>query len=296
MTFVANGTSSPVLPAIRGLIAGAEDVLLCSAFVDASGVMLLAKELRLVTRRSRLVATSVFNGGRTLAALDSAAALGVECRVHNTSRGIFHPKVLVARHSDGDRVIVGSANLTGGLVANVEAAVLCDDVAGAVRQAAEMWWQGATPLEAIHDRRAADVLSDDLYAALRRSVSVGDVVMTLGPNPQPNTVRGLSRTGVLVETARSRERRGGPRLIEPRMLQVAWDALRAEGQLTNHRLLHDLRVIRSSFVCAALATIPGVVVTSRRPITLGLQPMGSARLAADETSTYGPATLSDDRA
>lgn len=286
MTFLANGTSSPVLPAIRGLILGADDVLLCSAFVDTSGVMLLARELRLVTGRSRLVATSLFNGGRTLAALDDATELGVECRLHNTGRGTFHPKVLVARRGDVDRVIVGSANLTSGLVANVEAAVERDDVDGAVRQAAESWWDAAVPLENIRGQREADVLSAELFTALRGSISVGDVVMTLGPRPQPNTVRGIGRRGLLVETHRSRNRGEGPQLIEPRMLQVAWEVLRAEGVLTNRRLLHDLRVMRSSFVCATLATIPGAAVTSRRPITLEQQPTDSGRLAADATSTY----------
>ena len=56
------------------------------------------------------------------------------------------------------------------------------------------------------------------------------------------------------------------------MIQVAWDYLAAHGSLTNRYLLDTdgLNVKRSSFVCALLARLPGVVVASTKPITLSL--------------------------
>lgn len=104
-------------------------------------------------------------------------------------------------------------------------------------------------------------------ALVRRHLMVGDVIDTLA-RPSPNWLLAVDRTGLLVHTEKSRREGAGPQLVEPRMLQLAWDVLRAEGQLTNRRLLHDLRVHRSSFVCAALARLPGVEVVARSPIKL----------------------------
>ena len=58
------------------------------------------------------------------------------------------------------------------------------------------------------------------------------------------------------------------------MIQIAWEYPAATGGLTNGYLLADdgLNVKRSSFVCALLATLPGVTITSRRPIELRLAP------------------------
>jgi hypothetical protein len=55
------------------------------------------------------------------------------------------------------------------------------------------------------------------------------------------------------------------------MIQVAWDWL--EVPLTNRLLLstNGLNVKRSSFVRALLARLPGIEVTSTRPITLTLR-------------------------
>lgn len=74
-----------------------------------------------------------------------------------------------------------------------------------------------------------------------------------------------------VETERSRERQTGAQVVSPRMLNLAWDVLRARGKLTNREMLDELRIHRSSFVCAILAKLPGVTVTSKRPIELAFR-------------------------
>jgi hypothetical protein len=66
------------------------------------------------------------------------------------------------------------------------------------------------------------------------------------------------------------------------MIQSAWEYLQAQGSLTNGHLLSTdgLNVKRSSFVCALLARLPAVHVSSARPITLTLMPetgVGSTR-------------------
>ncbi len=52
------------------------------------------------------------------------------------------------------------------------------------------------------------------------------------------------------------------------MLDVAWTQLTSQGEISNDWLLNKRHVHRSSFVCAALAQLPGVRVISRRPIRL----------------------------
>ena len=94
------------------------------------------------------------------------------------------------------------------------------------------------------------------------------MVETLGPAPKPNRVTRLLRTGLYVETDRSRARGTGPQVVPAWMFNVAWTYLRAHGRLTNPHLLNVLHVHRSTAVLAILATLPGVRVASRRPITL----------------------------
>lgn len=77
-----------------------------------------------------------------------------------------------------------------------------------------------------------------------------------------------SPAGLWVETERSAAQERGPQLVSPRMLNLAWDVLRARGRLTNREMLGELRIHRSSFVCAVLSRLPGVTVTRSRPIEL----------------------------
>jgi hypothetical protein len=55
------------------------------------------------------------------------------------------------------------------------------------------------------------------------------------------------------------------------MLDLAWTARQAAGELTNDHRPNDLHVHRSSYVCAALAQLPEVEAVERRPIKLALR-------------------------
>ncbi len=265
----AHGTPRPVLDAVRELLDGADEALLCSAFVDTRGLQLIGRELKALGDRGRLVATMAFSGDRARAAMTLASEHGTRCAALTPSRGTFHPKVIVARHGNESHAMVGSANLTSGLVVNVEAGLIVGgDVVDEVSALAESWWDAAIPHVA-GALPTIDVLEDDLWQVLRVALQPGDVVMTLGSSPRPNTVVSVERHGLLVETESSKAKGIGPQLIEPRMLQLAWDVLVADGALSNRRLLDELRVHRSSAVCAILARLPGVEVTSRSPIRLG---------------------------
>ena len=91
---------------------------------------------------------------------------------------------------------------------------------------------------------------------------------------RPNWVREVTPDGVWVETERSRRLGRPAQLVEAWMIQSAWEYLQAHGSLTNRHLLSTdgLNVKRSSFVCALLARLPGVRVSSARPIGLSLTP------------------------
>jgi hypothetical protein len=82
------------------------------------------------------------------------------------------------------------------------------------------------------------------------------VFLTLGPSPRRNRVVELSPVEVHIETERSRRRTGGAEVIPAWMFNLAWERLRTHGTLTNSELLNDLRVHRSSAVCAILARLP----------------------------------------
>ena len=120
----ATWPSNELLPAIRDALAGADDALLCVAFANRRGVNLLAPQLAGLGSRCRLVVTSVFGGQTTGGALAAAADLRVQIRVLNPSVGTFHPKLYLARTPRATVAVVGSANLTSGLIANIEGAIV----------------------------------------------------------------------------------------------------------------------------------------------------------------------------
>lgn len=268
---VATWPRRDLLPSLRELLATADDAVLATAFIDTRGIHLLGDELRALDSRCRLVATTTFRGDRAHAAFATATEMGTRCRVFNASRGTFHPKVVVAREGSHTRAMVGSANLTAGLLANVEAGVVVEGrPAEVVSDLVEAWWSDPAAVDWFPPGTLVDdVMDAGLWELVRATFRAGDVVHTLVAQ-RPNTVTEISRAGIWVETTRSRAAGTGPQLVEPWMLDVAWAALLADGELTNRRLLDDLRVHRSSFVCALLARLPGVRVAGRRPIRLVL--------------------------
>jgi HKD family nuclease len=290
---VATRPREDLLPTLRELLATADDAVLAMAFVDTRGIHLVGAELRDLGVRCRLVATSAFSGYRTHAAFTAATELGTRCKLFNPSRGTFHPKVIVAHRNGSPQALVGSANLTAGLVANVEAGVVVDGrPAEEISQLVESWWSDTAAVDwQPPGVPVLDVLDAGLWELVRGCIQPGDVITTLADG-RPNTVVEVSRAGLWVETARSRRTGAGPQLVEPRMLDVAWAALLSDGELTNQRLLGELRVHRSSFVCALLARLPGVRVASRRPIRLVLDPartaagLGQSHLAAEARAPF----------
>lgn len=213
------------LVAVRRVLAGADELLLAVAFVQQRGVNLLERQFA-DAQRARLVATTVF-GSTTAQGLEGAQRSGLAVRVLNPPRGTFHPKLYVARHGDRLAAVVGSANLTSGLVANVEAVALLHGLGSepALRNLwhlAESWWAHPAALDWAPDviPAPAEVLDADLLARLRAAVPVRERIATLG-DARPNWVRDITPDGVWVETERSRAAGRPAQLVEAWMIQVA---------------------------------------------------------------------------
>ena len=277
VTFVAARHRDSLLPALRTSTAAASELLWCVAFVRSAGVHMLAKELRQVPGRKRLLATGAFGGVGSDAALAHAHELGLEVRVLNLGGGTYHPKIYLFDGTER-QAFVGSANLTGGLISNVEGAVRLDS--GSPEALADVWELGEelwehpngsawAPAAQTH---ATESMSEQLFQALLLTIPEGSVVETLADH-RSNHVAVLSPDAIWVETEKTRALGTGAQPVPGWMLQLAYDRLRSHGTLTNADLLNQLRVHRSSFVCAALAELPDVAVLRRSPITLGWRRM-----------------------
>lgn len=90
---------------------------------------------------------------------------------------------------------------------------------------------------------------------------------TQGKTPAVNVVVNFTPAGLWVATKKATEGQV-PQLIPAWMFVVAWQALRERGSLSNKALLSELKVMRSSAVCAILATLPGVRVVPGAGIVL----------------------------
>lgn len=114
---------------------------------------------------------------------------------------------------------------------------------------------------------------DDLLHLLSENLPIGEAIYTLGSR-RPNWIVRIAPEGIYVETGRSKDRGADPQLVPAEMVTKAWHRLTVRHVLTYEELVasDDLNVKRSSFVCAALAQLPGVVVASARPITITYRP------------------------
>lgn len=254
-----------LLRAVRDTLGNADDALLCVAFIHSRGVHLIEKELGALSDRARLLVTTTFDQSNG-AALSVAALLGTRVRTLNPGSGsTYHPKVYLGRSGRKVHAVVGSANLTGGLATNVEVGVvmrgtLDDRPLATLNDWAERVWSDERSehwLPMAAEAAADDELAPELLDALSREVRRDPVFMTLS-RPAPNRVVEVSRSEVLVQTGRSLKRTGQAASIPAWMFNIAWDYLRANGELSNAVLLNHLRVMRSSAVCAILARMPGV--------------------------------------
>ena len=265
-----------LLSSIRSVLEDAEDALLCVAFAREEGVRLLGKELEAAgraQRRVRLLATTVFGGSES--ALDLAAGLGAEVRVLNPrSRSTYHPKAYLGRSHRRRSGVIGSANLTSGLVNNIELGVHL--VGGAHAQVLTRAWEVCEALWNDEDarkwvpdqKRAPTEIEPELRRLLQQLVRRDPVVLTVSDGRR-NRVTEITPGELYVETGRTQARGTGAQPIPAWMLNLAWETLRTQGEISNARLLNELRVHRSSAVCALMARLPGVHVKSVRPIVLG---------------------------
>ena len=271
-----------LLPRLRSTLASGDEALLCVAFVNRKGVALLNEELKGLAGRGgcRVLLTSVFGGGDagvTAPAVLGLQDLGVDLKVLNWARGTYHPKMYLARSGTSGQALIASANMTSGLLGNVETGVHLegstswDPLRDAWRTAEELWahpaareWNGGS-----HAAKA-EPLSEALLELLRDRVSPGQELRTISEG-KPNWIVDVNAEGIWVETERSRGRASSARLVDAWMLDLAWSELTSRGQISNRWLLNARRVNRSSFVCAALAELPGVRVVRRRPIELAYE-------------------------
>ena len=257
-----------LLRGLRRTLDGADEAVMCVAFASMAGVNLLRRVIEPIKHRegrATLLVTTVF-GSSAPEALALARDIGVDVRVMNLPSGTFHPKVYVGRHGDRVKAVVGSANLTGGLVTNIEMATLMEGemrerelaftlawARDLVRSDAAVPWVSAGHLE-------KERLDDALLLAIHEAVRASDVFPTVQQG-RKNIVTEVTPHGVYVETARTSARGAQAQLVPAWMIQLAWDYLRANGALSNRVLREDLRVMRSSFVCGLLARLPGVEPT-----------------------------------
>jgi HKD family nuclease len=277
-----------LLQAIRDGLATSSDSMLCVAFAHERGVRLLGKELEASHRRggrARLLVTTAFDrGGTTGDALSAARNFGVEVRIHNHSGGTYHPKLYLGSDRTRASAVIGSANLTAGLACNVEVAVA---LSGARSEPAltrawdvgEALWEDSRsqPWEGLAADSPGEEIAPELLSALSEASRLDPVFMTLGPKPLPNRVVEVTPAEVWIETGRSIRERTGPQSVPAWMLNLAWEYLRTRGELTNSTLLNQLRVHRSSAVCALLARVPGVQAAESGQITLNFDDRGNQR-------------------
>lgn len=267
-----------LLHAVRSTLDHAAEAFLCVAFVQEKGLHLLQKELEALRERGarrRLLVTTTFQT-TSPSALSMASALGLEVRVLNPGSGrTFHPKLYLGSKGADAHAVIGSANLTGGLATNLEAAIALrgsreDAPLARAWEWAETLWsdERVEPWVPGAAERSEEPFDAALLAALAAEVRREPVCMTLGPHPRPNRVVELTPVEIHIETERSHVRVGGAEAIPAWMFNLAWERLRTHGTLSNSVLLNDLRVHRSSAVCAILARLPHVERVPGREIVL----------------------------
>ena len=200
--------------AVRRVLDGADEALLGVAFVQQRGVNLIERQVASL-REGRLVCTTVF-GSTTSTGLQGAHDRGLAVRVLNPSRGTFHPKLYLARHGRLVRAAVGSANLTGGLIANVESVAVLSGPADTpplrrLWDLGESWWRHDAVLDWSPEVVAApaEIFDADLLLAIRAAVAAQPIVPTLSDG-HPNWCATSPRTACGSRPsahARSRARR-----------------------------------------------------------------------------------------
>jgi hypothetical protein len=258
---------------MRSIFDQATESLLCVAFINRAGVALIEDELRQLGPCARVLLTSVF-GSTTQTALYALNRFGCRVKILNLSGGTYHPKVYLARAPQFSTVAIGSANLTSGLIKNVEVMSRFrgdhdwKPISDSAAIAENLWnHSGALSFMEAASGSEEEVFSSDLEGRIRRTFHNGQIIKTISQG-QDNRIVEILPTGILMETGRTESRGTGPQLVDAWMIELAWDSLKSNGKLSNLTLLNELKVHRSSAVCALLAHFEGVQVDSSRPILL----------------------------
>jgi len=262
-----------LLKGMRSVFDDATESILCVAFINRAGVALIENELQKLGPSARVLLTSVF-GSTTQPALETLRGLGCQIKILNLSGGTYHPKLYHANAPRFSTAAIGSANLTSGLIKNVEVMSLFrgDSDWKPIRESAaiaEDLWNHPSAITAINsDVESKDeVFSPELESLIRRTFRLGQTIQTISQG-QHNRIIEILPIGILIETERTKSKGKVPQLVDAWMIELAWDSLKSFGELSNTTLLNDLKVHRSSAVCALLAHFEGVSVASTRPITL----------------------------
>lgn len=260
-----------LLSSVRSLLDDADEALLCVAFTNKKGVHLLEPQFKRLGSSCRVLVTNVF--ADPAPALAQLSDWGSEVRLLNPSGGTYHPKIYLAGHGTHTQAFIGSANLTSGLLTNIEVGVRLvgersDVPIAEAWRIGEAYWQhpAATPWISPVAVAPSEAMATSLLTAIRGALPEGTVIPTVSRG-KPNTIAQISSVGVYIKTERSGEK---PELVEAWMLELGAEVLLRDGQLTNRHLLHDLHVHRSSAVCAMLAQLPEVEIVSTNPIELRL--------------------------
>lgn len=271
-TSIVTTTDGSLLPAIRDVLREAEEVMLCVAFISDKGVFLLHKELEALQSRARILLTTAF-GSTSSSAMSMLQELGNQIGYLNPNGGTYHPKMYISKDRDVHiKAVIGSSNMTGGLVSNIEiAAALSGTSHDQSLQKAWAWgeilWAQRIMVEESL-KGAPSIFEPQLLDALNDAVKQDPVFMTLGPNPKINRVTDVTPYGLYIQTERSLSEGKPPQLVEAWMIELAWDYLRFNKTISNAYLLNELRVHRSSAVCAILARLPMIEKEPGRQIVL----------------------------
>jgi hypothetical protein len=258
-----------LLSGVRRVLDGADEAYLCVAFASMAGVQLIKGVLEPIRKKegATLLVTTTF-GSTTPEGLVAARKAGVDVRFINLPKGTYHPKVYVGRKHDRVTAVVGSANLTGGLVNNVEMATLLEgdmrerELAFTLQWARDIVQSDAANTWVPRGTVDAELLDPLLFSHVEDAVRVDPVFRTVQRGAK-NVVVDATLAGLWVETEKSRSEGQPAQLVPAWMIQFAWDYLLQHGELTNKDLRDGhLSVKRSSFVCALLARLPGVQATN----------------------------------
>ncbi len=262
-----------LLNEMRGVFEGSQSALLCVAFINRMGVALLENELSKIGHAGRILLTTVF-GDTTKPALQALQKYGFKIKILNLSSGTYHPKIYITDSNIFKTAAIGSANLTSGLIKNVEAMTVLRGSASwqpinDITNLAEDLWlhDSAVSFQDFLSDAKDEILSEDLLLKFKNSIPLGSEILTIARS-QPNKVIDINPAGILIQTKRSVAKKTGPQLVDAWMLQLAWDYIKTSGQLSNTMLCNELHVHRSAAVCAILAQLSEIEVTSTFPVIL----------------------------